>query len=122
MANYIEFETGDGSGTTILVEVSDEEVSPTQNGLEDIGIGDTFKNRIASAKSTFTDSLKSTIQHNVQAFIEVIASLPEPPTEVEITFGLKATGEIGNVAIGKASSEANYTVKLAWKQISKGNS
>jgi hypothetical protein len=37
---------------------------------------------------------------------------------MEISFGLKATGEAGNVAIGKAGSEANFTVKLVWKSIS----
>jgi hypothetical protein len=34
---------------------------------------------------------------------------------LEISFSLKATGELGNVAVGKAGGEANYNVKLVWK-------
>lgn len=35
---------------------------------------------------------------------------------MEITFGLKATGEVGNniFAVGKAGVEANYKVTLRW--------
>jgi len=38
--------------------------------------------------------------------------------EVEVKFGLKATGEVGNnmFAIGKAGMEANYEVTLKWKK------
>jgi len=33
---------------------------------------------------------------------------------VELSFGLKATGELGNIAIAKASGEANFTIRLLW--------
>lgn len=36
--------------------------------------------------------------------------------EVELTFSLTATGELGNFAIGKVGIEAGYTVKLTWKK------
>jgi hypothetical protein len=32
--------------------------------------------------------------------------------EVSVKFGLKATGEAGNFAVGKVGVEANYEVKL----------
>ncbi|MFN8458696.1 MAG: CU044_2847 family protein [Anaerolineae bacterium] len=35
--------------------------------------------------------------------------------EVEETFGLKATGEAGNFAIGQVGVKVNYTVTLKWK-------
>ncbi|MEW5870666.1 MAG: CU044_2847 family protein [Chloroflexota bacterium] len=35
--------------------------------------------------------------------------------EVEVSFGLKTIGEVGNFAVGKAGVEANYTVALKWK-------
>jgi len=35
---------------------------------------------------------------------------------MEVTFGLKATGELGNFAVAKASAEASYTVTLTWKR------
>ena len=36
--------------------------------------------------------------------------------EMEVTFGLVMTGEVGNVAVGKAGAESNYTVTLKWTQ------
>ena len=118
MTRYIQFATGDADGSTVLVEVDQQEVVPPP-GLVKAGIKEKLEGTVAMAQSTFATAIKGAIQHNVQAFIEAVHSLPEPPTEVEITFGLKATGEVGNVAIGKTGGEVNYTVKLAWKQAPK---
>jgi len=43
------------------------------------------------------------------------------PDEVEITFGLKASGELGSLVIAKAGVEANYSVKLTWKKAEQGS-
>ena len=42
--------------------------------------------------------------------------LTDPPDEVEVTFGLKATGEVGNFAMAKVGTEASCTVTLTWKR------
>jgi hypothetical protein len=118
MTRYIQFQTDDADNFSILVEVDQQEVIPPP-GLVKAGIQKNLEGAIAMAQTTFAAAIKGVIQHNVQAFIEAVHSLPEPPTEVEITFGLKATGEMGNVAIGKTGGEVNYTVKLAWKQVPK---
>jgi hypothetical protein len=34
--------------------------------------------------------------------------------EVEVSFGLKAMGELGTFAVGKVGLEANYQVTLKW--------
>src|SRR5215216_465730 len=36
--------------------------------------------------------------------------------EMEVSFGLGISGEVGNVAVGKAGAESNYTVTLKWTQ------
>jgi hypothetical protein len=118
MTRYIQFPTGDAEGSTILVEVEQAEIMPPA-GLVKAGIKEKLDNTVAIAQSTFATAIKSAIQQNVKVFIEAVQGLPEPPTEVEITFGLKATGELGNVAIGKTGGEVNYTVRLAWKQPAK---
>jgi hypothetical protein len=33
-----------------------------------------------------------------------------------VQFGLKASGDLGSLAIGKVGSEANYAVTLKWKK------
>jgi Trypsin-co-occurring domain 1 len=47
-----------------------------------------------------------------------VSRLARAPTEVEVTFGLKATGEVGNIAIAKAGAEANIEVRLKWMRSS----
>ena len=120
MARYIQFMTSDGS--PILVEVDEAEVAP-QRGVVKAGlkerVQDTAGAAVAMAQAAFEEALERVVRHNAQAFIQSVRSIPAPPSEVEITFGLKVTGEVGNVAICKAGGEANYTVKLSWKQKAK---
>jgi coenzyme F420-reducing hydrogenase alpha subunit len=120
MAYYVEFETEDGG--TILVEVveieSEEEAEA--GGLVKAGRRDDLEKKakeiIEKADRTFEDGLE-VVRYNANAFIKKLKSgLVDPPDEVEITFGLKATGKVGNFAIAEAGVEANYAVKLTWKR------
>lgn len=120
MAHYIRFKTDDGG--IILVEVAEverEEESAPAGGLVKAGLTDEIKKKgkevIDEAEKTFEDGLE-VVRHNANAFIKKVRSgLVDPPDEVEVTFGLKATGKAGNFAIAEAGVEANYTVKLTWK-------
>ena len=112
MAHYIQFKTADGESVLVETEVAEVTVQP---GIVKAGLGDKIQEAVATAQDTLEDAMRRAIRHNAQAIIEAVQSLPRRPTEVEITFGLKATGEIGNVAVGKAGGEVNYTIKLAWK-------
>jgi hypothetical protein len=56
------------------------------------------------------------IHQNAQTIIDKIKGLSDPPNEVDVTFWLKAMGELGNFAVAKAGAEANYTVKMIWKR------
>lgn len=118
MTKYIQFESRDEDGGTVLVEVDEEEVPLSSEGLVKVGIKEVLHNTVAVAQNSFSNAIRKAIQYNVQGLIDAIHSLPEPPSEVEINFGLKMTGEAGNVAVGKAGGEVNYTVKLSWKQSS----
>jgi hypothetical protein len=48
--------------------------------------------------------------------VNKLRALSDPPDEMEVSFSLKASGELGNIAIGKAGAEANYTVTLRWRK------
>jgi len=111
MIHYIQFTTGDGS--TILVEAAEEETY--QSGMTKAGLGEKVQEAVVQAQATFEDGLE-VVRRNAAAFIEKVRSLSDPPDEVEVTFGLKATGELGNFAVAKAGAEANYTVKMTWKR------
>ena len=111
MAQYIQFFTADGG--TILVEAAEEETY--QPGMVKAGLGERVQEAVVEARATFEDGIE--VIHRVAgAFIKKIRSLADPPDEVEISFGLKATGELGNFAVAKAGAEANYKVTLTWKR------
>jgi hypothetical protein len=112
MSHYIQYTTEDGA--TILVEAA-VELDEDQSGVVRAGLKEKAGETVAQAKATFEEGLE-VVRHNAQVFIKKVRELPDPPDEVEVAFGLKATGEVGNFAIAKAGAEANYTVKLTWKR------
>jgi hypothetical protein len=60
--------------------------------------------------------LGDVVRRNAQAIIDKVKGLSDSPDEVKVTFGLKATGDLGNLAVAKVGAEANYTVELTWKK------
>ncbi len=112
MTHYIQFTTDDGA--TILVEAAAEADMP-QSGVVKAGLREKTEEAIAQAKASFETGLE-VIRHNAKAFITKVRELPDPPDEVEVTFGLLATGEVGNFAVAKVGTEASYTVTLKWKR------
>ncbi len=124
MSNYIQFKTEDGD--TFLVEVDgplaedQSEIKDTeQPGPVDASIVDkvkeVFTGEIPTAKISFEDAL-NVVKSNAGAFIRKIKELSDRPDEVHMSFGLKATGELGGTfAVASAGVEASYTVTLTWK-------
>jgi hypothetical protein len=124
VAQYLSFRSEDGpaDGSSdddlgILVEIDDREVE-TPVGVEKAGI---FGRRpdgaaaIAVARTTFSAAVRGVVRENALALTRAVAELEHPPEEVELSFVLKATGEAGNIAVGKLGGEANYSVRLVWK-------
>ena len=111
MTNYIQFTTEDGA--TILVESVDEETY--QSGVVQAGLKQKAEEAVSQARATFEDGLEI-VRRNASAFIKKVRGLSDPPDKMEVTFGLKATGEVGNFAVAKAATEASYTVTLTWKR------
>lgn len=111
MAQYIQFSTEDGA--TILVEAA--EVEASQSGVIKAGLGDKVQDTVVAAKASLEEGLEI-VRHNASVFIEKVRGLSDPPDEVEMAFGLKATGELGNFAVAKAGAEASYEVTLKWKR------
>ena len=94
MPHYIQFTTEDGG--TILVEAAEEETY--QPGVVKAGLRDKVKETVAQAQNSFEDGLE-VVRRNASAFIKKVRGLSDPPDEVEVSFGLKATGEVGNFAV-----------------------
>ncbi len=118
VVNYIQFMAPDGK--PILIEVESAEIT-VPRGVEKAGIKEVTQKTVAAAvaiaENTFEETVERIIVQNAQVLASAIQQAPMRPTEMEVSFGIKVTGEIGNAAICKVGSEANYTVKLIWKRI-----
>jgi len=120
MAKYLEFETRQAG--PILIEVSehapfaevDLEAEPSQ-GPSKVGLVNMAGNAVLKAQTLFQEAIETALRVQVETFYSAIQALPHPPSDIEITFGLKAIGELNNVAVGKLGTESNYTIKLTWK-------
>jgi len=104
MATFIEYQLEDG--TTILVETETQQMAGVTKASRD-KVGNVIVQAGQKFEEAFENIKKSTLALRRQ-FEEMRAD------EVEVTFGLKASGDFGNFAIGKVGAEANYTVKLKW--------
>jgi len=60
------------------------------------------------------DSAMNTIHHMARRVKSTIENLIDPPSEVEVAFGLKLEGEAGAI-IAKAGAQATLDVKLKWQ-------
>jgi hypothetical protein len=59
----------------------------------------------------FPDGVDGTLLVEVdeeEALVEAVSALPDAPETVEISFALKATGEVGNIATAKIGGQANF--------------
>ncbi len=111
MSKYVEFPL-EGGGT-ILIEAEDE--NKTTSGFVRSGAGDAAKEAVEQAKQSFDASIEN-VRKSANLLVTKLRDLSEPPDEMEVTFSLKASGELGNIAVGKAGAEANYSVRLKWKK------
>ncbi len=111
---YLQFPDGDGA---VLVEVAPQEVQ-VRPGVVKAGIGDKLNDGLLKAQSTLESAVAAVIDRSAGAFVPAIKALEEPPHVVEIEFSVKATGELGNFAVGKLSGDSNFAVKLTWSKTS----
>lgn len=105
MPTFIEYELDDG--TTVLIEAPASEVGgivPASRGADG--------SVIVKAGQKFGEALEGVVGQ-ARALRDKLDALRAD--EVEVSFGLKAIGEVNGFAVGKAGVEANYTVTLKWQ-------
>ncbi len=109
MSRYVEFTLPDGS--TVIME-SDER----ETGIIKAGAGDMLK----EAGEKFEQAADNARKAALVILEKLRSGLTDKPDEVEIAFGLKASGELGSLVVAKAGVEASYSVKLTWKKAESG--
>ena len=119
MSNYLRFASEEGEAGDVLVEVDAAEVLPA-SGEQNAGLRQWARDRgdevVAVAESGFKEAVRRAVRLNVPAFLAAAEALENPPAELEISFGLKGTGEVGNLAVGKVAGECSYQVKMVWRR------
>jgi hypothetical protein len=106
MANYIEYDLGDG--TTILVESPHGTMGSSEKSYRGIENATSIK-----AKISFKEAVKG-VKKQATLLLKEIEELHV--NEAEIKFGINTVGELGNMAIGKLGVGVNYEVTLKWKK------
>lgn len=100
MAETIEMELSDG--TSIFAEV---EPVPSVGGFAPVSKG-------PLEKLSFDSAIKR-VQPMAEMIVATFKSLPSQPSEVEFSFGLKLSGELGFL-VAKTQTEGNFTLTLKW--------
>ncbi len=119
MTSYLRFSSEEEGTADLLVEVDAAE-DLLVAGEQNAGLRQWARNQagqaVGVAQSGFEEAVRRAVSLNVRAFLAAVDALEKPPAEIEITFGLKATGELGNLAVGKVSGESNYQIRMVWRR------
>lgn len=109
--NYVRYAT---DGGFVLVEIDATLDDSSEIGVVKAGLEDKAEEVVNAVQVKFEDALE-VVRYNARAFARKVKDLPDPPDEMELGFGLKATGE-GVFVVAKVGVEANYNIKLTWKK------
>ena len=104
MPTFYEYDLGDGA--TILIEGPEKKSGSTVRGAFQ-------EEAIIKVQKKFSEAFKE-IKAQAKILLKEIEDLHVDESEVK--FGLTATGEVGNLAIGKIGMGVNYEVTLKWKK------
>lgn len=105
MNTYIEYELEDGTILQVLAPAGTRNREPVK--ASPLGT-----DQVIQAEKTFSEAVEGALK-SASTLLKKVKDLKAD--EVELTFGLLATGELGNFAIGKVGVEASYEVTLKWK-------
>ena len=72
---------------------------------------------MADAAATFDDAVKRAVRSNVLRSEQRSNQPAQGAHRGGADLGLKATGELGNIAIARVGTEANLSIKLTWKVV-----
>ena len=87
------------------------EITPTA-GVQEVALTPA---ELAAKADEVMQKVMNTIHATSQRFSNLYAGLPDQFTQVELSFGVKVTSEMGAL-IAKAGIESTFNVKLVWEK------
>jgi hypothetical protein len=111
VSKYVEFPL-EGGGS-ILIEAGD---GPSRTAAGFLRDGDTHASA-EKAQQSFDASVEA-VRRSADLLVTKLRDLSTPPDELQVTFSLMASGEMGGLTVGKAGAgaEANFSVMLKWQK------
>ncbi len=111
MSKYVEFPL-EGGGS-ILIESAEEPSRASAGFLRD---GEA-RPGAEKAQQSFDASVEA-VRRSADLLVTKLRDLSTPPDELQVTFSLKASGEMGGLTVGRsgATAEANFNVTLKWQK------
>jgi hypothetical protein len=109
---YIEFPLENGG--SILIETPDLQ-EKIQSGFVKGAQAEAAKEAAIQAGQSFDASVEN-VRKAADLLVGKLRALSTPPDDMSVSFGLKASADLGNLAIGKVGAEANYAVTLRWRK------
>lgn len=109
MSSYIKFELKDGT----IVYIETTETPKGSSGLIPGGrAGDA-----ANQKAISFDKAVEGVTKMASVLVENLrAQSEEEPQDISISFGLKASADLGSLFVSRGSMEANYNVSVRWQK------
>lgn len=115
MSKYIEVETPSGLVFMEVDDLSDED----DIQFLDVGGRQLVSGTIEKVSERFNQAL-NVLAGDAKLIINKLRNidLVDRPDEIEVSFNIKAAGEVGNTifALAKGSVEAGYNVTIKWKR------
>jgi predicted Zn-dependent protease len=109
-SRYVEFTLEDGG--SILIETPDQQ-EKAQSGFVK---GAQSEREVAVQAGRSFDASVENVRRAAELLVSKLRAISTPPDEMSVSFGLKASGDLGSLAIGKVGAEANYAVTLKWRK------
>lgn len=110
MSKYVEFPLE--SGGSILIEAADDKRATSGGFVK----GGSDPERSTEATKASFDSAMDQVRASANLVVSKLRDLSQPPDEMEVTFGLKASVEAGALFVAKGGNEANFNITLRWQR------
>lgn len=109
MARFVEFPLEEGG--SILIEVNEEALG--RAGF--VKAGEPQKDVAEVAKLSFDAAIEN-VRRASNVMVAKLRNLSTTPDEMQVNFSLKASVELGNLAVSKGGPDASYFVSLKWRR------
>lgn len=112
---YVKFELKDGS--TVYIESAD-----LPKGVSGLIPPEKSQDHAETAEAPFHKAIEAVSQMSAEMLEGLRGGFSESPSDLSISFGLKASADLGSLFISRSGMDANFNVSLSWHKESKSHS